>query len=143
MLVNNVPDRKLFQNKTHVGHLKVHECGTAVTNRPAHRGKKSSRIGNVFKDVTTTDQIARVSNVLFSIEILDVADPRGGALQVRSLIARIEADPAIPAFLTEQGQEVSPAAAELHNFLAMDAVGVDQSSSKTPGVVLKHRGEVE
>jgi hypothetical protein len=65
----------------------------------------------MFKDVTTTDQIARITNVLFSIEILDVGDPCGGALHVRSLIARVEPDPAIPAFLAEQGQEVSLAAA--------------------------------
>jgi hypothetical protein len=98
----------------------------------------------VFEDVTTTDQIPRIPGVFLSVEILDVGDPRKGrTLHVPALVARIKTDPAIAAFLAEEVQEVSLAAAQFHYILTADVVGVDQPPGKTPRVVLKHWGEVK
>src|SRR5260221_14729337 len=118
MLVNHIPDRKLFQNKSHIGHLEVHDCRSTFTNRPPHQGEKSSWIGNMFKDVTATVQVARMPGVLLTVEIPNIGHPRrGGALQVAALVARIETTPPTAPLFAEKGEEAAFTTTDLPDFL--------------------------
>src|SRR5260370_24415196 len=104
MRVSDYADQQLSQHSSGMGHLEVQDCRGAFTNRPPHQGEKSNWIGNMFKDVTATDQVARMPGVLLTVEIPNIGDPRrGGALRVLALVARIETNPAIAPLFAAQG----------------------------------------
>src|SRR4051794_1372793 len=96
MFVNDVPDREIGENESHIGYLEVNDRPTTLTNRLPYYRKKSLRIRNVFKNMTAADQIASMPSVSLSVEILDIGNPLGGrALHVPSLVGRIKTDPMI------------------------------------------------
>ena len=62
MLVNDVPDRKLFEDKANVGDLKIDSGGKAVADCPPHHRKKRNWVRNVLQHVAAADQAEQVDD---------------------------------------------------------------------------------
>ncbi len=144
VLVNDIPDRKTFEDEPDVGDFEVDDCVCVASNRFADRSQKLERVFDVFKDVAATYQVARLVGVFLPVEILHVLDATGDrTIDSFSFVAWIEADPGILAALAEKGEEVPLAAAQFDDSLSANRIGFDESVGQTLSVSLKHRREVE
>src|SRR5574341_471596 len=90
VLVNQIPNAKVFQSKIHIGDFKENHGAAAVANRAADIMQKNTRLLDVLQNVPATDQIRFIIGVALRIKVSNKNDALGGVMGPLERGARIE-----------------------------------------------------